>query len=59
MPLWFVYLPLPFVGLVGGLDMYRVTKQVWDKVLSNNLKLNKLGDLNMINVETFEVIEAI
>ena len=45
------------MGLVGGLDMYRVTKQVL--VLSNNLKLNKLGDLNMINVETFEVIEAI
>ena len=48
------------MGLVGGLDMYRVTKQVLDMVLSNNLKLNlKLGDLHMINVETFEVIEAI
>ena len=46
------------MGLVGGLDMYRVTKQVWDKVMSNNLKLNKLGDLNMNNVETFEVTEA-
>ena len=49
------------MGLVGGLDMYRVTKQVWDKVLSNNSKLNKLGDLlthDHCHVETFEVTEA-